>query len=310
MARKIKSKIQKPKKKEKEKEKDTYTVYRKDGTCFEYKGEVKEDQNENPNYIIGVDPAEEPPEPPEKRVINEDKKYPWQICVISIICFFFLIGLIFAGVQTGRIIERREIKENVKIQTIEKEVVKFVEKSKTPTSEFLIYLNPNLDPNLASIIAKNIDKYSQEFNLPRKLVCSIIRKESNIDPNAKSHVGAVGLMQIMPKIHREKYEGENLWHINVNVRVGCQIFRTYLDKEKGSLERTFHAYLSKNASKKVAMAYMNDIIGFWANLELYDYLSTIEREKAKEENIEEIPQIEEKVEEKLPDNRRNNKNYH
>ncbi|HBL83813.1 MAG: hypothetical protein A2Y17_08265 [Clostridiales bacterium GWF2_38_85] len=43
-----------------------------------------------------------------------------------------------------------------------------------------------------------VEKYSAEYAVPKELIYSVIRTESRFDPDAKSHAGAVGLMQIMP----------------------------------------------------------------------------------------------------------------
>jgi len=195
-----------------------------------------------------------------------------------VICFIPLTALIYAIIYPN---------ENITIQ--EKEVNKDVEKSKTSTEELLLFLNSQIDPDVAKLIASAVDKASEKHMLPRKLICSIIKKESNMNPFAISKAGASGLMQVMPKIHSNKLEGKNVFHIGPNVDVGCSIFREYLNKENGELSKTFHAYLSKNASKEVADAYQSDIMKYWAELEMYDYLRIIDREKLKhssEENKE------------------------
>ncbi len=176
-----------------------------------------------------------------------------------------------------------EIVEKIIEKETKVEVVKFVEKSKTQTHDFLLHLNPDVDPELAIIIAKAIDESSAKYRLPRKLVCSIIMKESAINPFAISKVGAIGLMQIMSKIHKEKHVDTNLWHIAVNVDVGCQIFREYLDLEHGNMYKTFHRYLSRNATKEQIKNYSSDIYGNWAKLEMFDYLSIEERKNQTEE---------------------------
>ena len=83
---------------------------------------------------------------------------------------------------------------------------------------------------------------------------AIIKKESFFNPFAKSKV-AFGLMQVYPKYHKEKLEQRavkderQLYHIALNVDVGCQIFKEYYDASNGDLDETFHKYLSKKATK-------------------------------------------------------------
>lgn len=43
-----------------------------------------------------------------------------------------------------------------------------------------------------------VTKYSKEFDVPEALIYAVIRTESSFDPNARSSVGAIGLMQLMP----------------------------------------------------------------------------------------------------------------
>jgi soluble lytic murein transglycosylase-like protein len=63
------------------------------------------------------------------------------------------------------------------------------------------------------------------------LVLAVIDIESNFDRYAKSHVGAQGLMQVMP-FWKEVYGDSNddLYNPLVSLRYGCTILRHYMDK--------------------------------------------------------------------------------
>lgn len=204
--------------------------------------------------------------------------------ILFVTTFFIALIFYFKSLETT-------FKEVITI----KEHVQYVEKSKTPTAEFLTYLNPKLDPAMAKIIGIEVDKASEKYLLPRTLICAIMQKESNINPFAISSAGAVGLMQVMPKIHKKKYPDRNLWHVSTNIDVGAQIWREYFDNSEGNIGKTFHAYLSKRAKKTVAKQYQNEIEGFWAKLIMHDYLTTKEKEAKK--NIEET--VDNETEEEL-----------
>lgn len=169
----------------------------------------------------------------------------------------------------------KEIPIEKKVE-VEVEVVKYLEKEGYPTSEFVMSLNPRIDPNIAKQIGQSIDDHSKTYQLPRKLILSIIKKESSFNPFAKSNV-AIGLMQIYPKFHKEKIralginDNRKLYHIDYNIELGCQIFREYLDRAKGDLTETFHKYLSKSATTEQRDKYKNAILTTWAELEFIEY---------------------------------------
>ena len=173
-----------------------------------------------------------------------------------------------------------------KEKIISKNVIKYVEKEGgTSTENIITYLNSRIDPSTAETIAKAVDVSSKKYSLPRKLVLSIMDKESFFNPLAKSFKDCVGLMQVNPKAHPEKIKGipkTHLYHIDINVDIGCKIFKEYFDKSKGNLKETFHSYLGKKANKQEIGKYMNDIIYTFAELEMYEY-SNKEKEK-KDEN--------------------------
>jgi soluble lytic murein transglycosylase-like protein len=84
------------------------------------------------------------------------------------------------------------------------------------------------------------------YRLDPHLLLAVISIESAFNPLAESNMGAVGLMQIMPKAHADKlkaFGGEKLaldpW---VNMQVGAQILREYLDRF-GSEMAALRAYV-------------------------------------------------------------------
>ena len=79
--------------------------------------------------------------------------------------------------------------------------------------------------------------------LAPELVLAVIEVESNFDRWALSHAGAQGLMQVMPFWLKEIGKpGDNLFHVQTNLRLGCTILKYYLDKENGDLTRGLARY--------------------------------------------------------------------
>lgn len=76
-----------------------------------------------------------------------------------------------------------------------------------------------------------------------ELILAIIQKESSLDPRAKSFYGAVGLMQVVPRFHLAKLQGEeSLYDASVNIRVGAQILQEYISQAGGDLARALRKY--------------------------------------------------------------------
>ncbi len=82
-----------------------------------------------------------------------------------------------------------------------------------------------------------VESFSDEYGLDRYLVYSVIKVESNFDPDAISNAGAKGLMQLMDKtaaecnakgkfgynIPRDLYEPEK------NIKLGCYYLSSLMD---------------------------------------------------------------------------------
>ena len=74
-----------------------------------------------------------------------------------------------------------------------------------------------------------IDTYSRQHSLNPALVRAVIQVESGFNPRARSPVGAMGLMQLMPETARE-LGVRNPWDPADNIRGGTKYLRQLLNK--------------------------------------------------------------------------------
>lgn len=91
------------------------------------------------------------------------------------------------------------------------------------------------DPEERLTILTRVHFEATRAGLPPELVLAVIDVESNFDRFAISSASALGLMQVMPFWVKELgHEDKNqLFDINFNILLGCQILKYYIDMEKG-----------------------------------------------------------------------------
>jgi soluble lytic murein transglycosylase len=95
----------------------------------------------------------------------------------------------------------------------------------------------------------DLKRFSAQNGLDPYLVASLIRQESEFNPNAISHANAVGLMQLLPVTGKKVAKDVKLRHFNpsqlytptVNLQLGTRYFKTMVDKF-GSFEYALAAY--------------------------------------------------------------------
>jgi len=93
---------------------------------------------------------------------------------------------------------------------------------------------------------------SKEVNLDPVLLLAIMATESSFNPNAQSRAGAQGLMQVLTRVHTEKFEPYGgvvaAFVPEANIRVGALILKACIAKA-GSLAAGLRSYLgAPNAS--------------------------------------------------------------
>ena len=86
-----------------------------------------------------------------------------------------------------------------------------------------------------------IKEYAQKNNLDENLVKAVVKAESGFNPNAKSPVGAMGLMQLMPATAKNLGVNDPL-DAEQSIAGGTKYLRGLLNKFDGKVDLALAAY--------------------------------------------------------------------
>jgi membrane-bound lytic murein transglycosylase MltF len=94
-------------------------------------------------------------------------------------------------------------------------------------------------------------KYGDQYSMDYLLMMAQGYQESQLDQNAKSHVGAIGVMQIMPATGKELKVGD-ITKLEPNIHAGVKYIRFMMDKYYANepmdrLNRGLFTFASYNA---------------------------------------------------------------
>lgn len=103
-------------------------------------------------------------------------------------------------------------------------------------------------------ISAYVKKIARKYRLEPEFIHAVISAESAYNPNAKSHAGAQGLMQLMPTTGR-RFGVTNPYNPYQNIDAGARYLRILLD-EFGSMDLAAAGY---NAGEGAVRKYNNSI---------------------------------------------------
>jgi soluble lytic murein transglycosylase-like protein len=101
---------------------------------------------------------------------------------------------------------------------------------------------------------------ADRIGLDPLLLVAVISVESNFNPIAESPAGAVGLMQVIPRFHTDKYvpEQESALVPQINIRIGALALKQYIRRAGGLVEGL---QLYNGSVDDETTAYANKVLG-------------------------------------------------
>lgn len=180
--------------------------------------------------------------------------------VVTVIAFALAVGFVTDW-------ERQKTGLQNEITELESRVQELVKEDKKTVVPIILKLRPQLDSKIAEEISKSIIKHSFEYRLPPEFVVYLMHRESRFDVLAKSKASALGLMQVLPKWHKDKMDQmgitkNEVYHIDNNVKLGCWILRGYYN-ETGSIEKALTKYVGgthESYVKDILIGFTNEMI--------------------------------------------------
>lgn len=93
-------------------------------------------------------------------------------------------------------------------------------------------------------VRKIVMAQALELKVPVSLALAVAHAESYFDPRAESHVGARGVMQIMPATAVGEYaiHPDSLWDPRLNVRLGLHFLKRLIDRYRGHVDFALSYY--------------------------------------------------------------------
>ncbi len=111
----------------------------------------------------------------------------------------------------------------------------------------------------SDIINDAINISAKRYDVDKNLIKSLIKQESNFNPNCVSDAGAIGVMQIMPNTI-EKFNVKDPYNVYQNIDAGTRHLKGMIERYEGDIVKAIAAYnCGGNALDKSGFKSLDDV---------------------------------------------------
>lgn len=167
----------------------------------------------------------------------------------AVACVWLLVGLVLlseAVTYNKAIVVTKEVFDN-----------------RERLSQYIKYENYKAYPELIELIVDSVFECSKKYNIPASLLVFVIQVESDFNPQAVSAAGAIGLMQVLPKVWLQPNnpislhklgikDAAELFSPAVNIQAGSYILSYYVQKCNGDYTCALKKYFGGSVNSYVA----------------------------------------------------------
>lgn len=122
----------------------------------------------------------------------------------------------------------------------------------------------NLTNDKISLILNQVYIEAESKSINPHLLLAMIKTESGFREKARSVEGAVGLMQIIPRYHKDKIKNRDPTNLKVSIEVGSQILYDCLNKFNKNFSKSLNCYSGGGGRE-----YTNKVISNQRNITLF-----------------------------------------
>jgi hypothetical protein len=177
-------------------------------------------------------------------------------------------GILTADLESSAQVNKdtvRRLSESIQKVTAEKKAClkKIADPSirnKVDMVEYIVWRYPTVPKELAVVVAEYTEKITTEYNMDFVIVVGLMDVESAFNPFAKSKADARGLLQVMFKTWSKTYsikKPSDLHDIEYGIRIGVQILKHYLEKNKGAIAPALRNYNGSKGDEFVNRVYVS-----------------------------------------------------
>lgn len=112
-------------------------------------------------------------------------------------------------------------------------------------------LQPNYPTDTKNVIANHLLINAATHDIPLELLVGLITVESRFNTKAVSSHGAKGLTQVMPRYHKAKIKGRDIFDPRVGIEVGSLVLRDCLNQHRGNHLNALSCYSGSRGAQAV-----------------------------------------------------------